>query len=243
MNWVLIMVVAILAGFAVVGYWKGLLKIAFSLVSGILILVVVIWVSPLISDFLVNHTEIREKIVANCEESIRQSVEEKMQEETKAVTEMTIEEFSEAADKLLEHGIKLPDSLLENILAKISGVTDQTIDLSGAYHEAAEQMADFIIRGVSFLIAFVLATIAAILISGLLGIVSKIPVIGGVNRICGLLVGAVNGLLIVWILFYLVTVFSTSEFGQMVVSNIYENKLLIYLYENNLLLKIILKFL
>ena len=74
MNWVLILVIAILAGYTIAGYTKGFLKIVYSLISWILILVVVTVASPQIENYLKNNTGIYEKVVEHCEENIREKI-------------------------------------------------------------------------------------------------------------------------------------------------------------------------
>ena len=82
MNWVLILVIAILAGYTLAGFSKGFLKIVYSLVSWIVILVVVIVATPYIENYLKNDTGIYNKVVAYCEEMIREQAQKELAEKT-----------------------------------------------------------------------------------------------------------------------------------------------------------------
>ena len=84
----------------------------------------------------------------------------------------------------------------------------------------------------------ILSWILVHVISALLGIVSHIPILKGVNRFTGMLAGLMEGLLIVWIAFYIVALCSTGETGRVIVSYINQSAFLKELYENNILLSL-----
>ena len=237
MNWLLIAVVIVLAGFAAAGYWKGFLKIVYSLVAWLLILVFVTWSTPFIAGFLKNHTGVYEKITLYCEDTIRKGVEERLQAAPEQLPETSRENPAENA------GALLPESVIESILQKTSGLAGDVLESGGVYKEMAKGMADFIVQGLAFFIALAVATFAAIVISGLIGILSKIPVLSGVNRIFGLFAGALNGMLLGWVGFYVIALFSAGEKGAALVSYIYESRFLTFLYEHNPILETIVKFL
>ena len=68
------------------------------------------------------------------------------------------------------------------------------------------------------------------------------PLIGGMNRIAGGAVGVGIGILMVWILFLLVTIVYDTSLGQTCFEQIETSKILSYLYDNNPLMKHIIKF-
>jgi len=114
---------------------------------------------------------------------------------------------------------------------------------SGLYDEIAKQIAEFVVEGIAFLIALVAAWTIVHIIARMLRIVSRIPVLSGVNRTLGVFAGGIYGVILVWIGFYIVAVTSTSELGGMLVTYIYQSNLLKYLYENNAILTIVMNFL
>ena len=99
------------------------------------------------------------------------------------------------------------------------------------------------VEGIAFFIALVTAWTIVHVIARALRIVSRIPVLSGVNRTLGIFAGGIYGLILVWIGFYIIAVTSTSEMGGVLVTYIYQSNLLKYLYENNAILTIIINFL
>lgn len=231
MNWVLIIVLLTLALCVIHGYCKGFLRIVYSLIAWLLALVFVSWATPYICQFLLENTGIYETVEAHCEETIRQSAADKIETEAE-----------EQQEELADLGLNLPDSVMEGILEKTSGAADEFLEESGIYTKLAGELANFVIEGISFLGALILAWLLLHIISELLGIVSRIPILKGMNRFLGTFAGAIQGLLFIWIAFYIVALCSTNEVGKGLVSYIYESPFLTFLYENNLVLTIILNF-
>ena len=233
MNWVLILVLAILAGYTLTGFAKGFLKIVYSLVSWIIILVFVVCATPHIQNYLKNDTDIYNKVVAYCEEAIREQAEQEMEENGGDVSALTENELFAAIAE------KLPEDLLENIKEQTDEITGELIENYGLYDKTAVALADLLLQGVSTLAAMIAGAIVSALISVVLGFIAKLPLIGFANKVLGLVAGAANGLLIVWIAFYLVAVLCATQLGGTIITHIYASEFLTFLYENNLVLSIL----
>lgn len=234
-NWVLIFVIAILGGYTIAGYARGFLKMIYSLVSWILILVIVTWTSPYIEGYLRNNTKIYEKVSVYCEEHIRETtlkqLEEKKEKDPSLLTE------NEILSELLEI---LPIEAIEEFMNETSEAADKYMEEQGVYDTLAENAADLIVKGISFILAFILGGVLSALIQKVLGFLSNLPLIGFANHVCGLAAGAANGLLVVWVGFYLAAVMRATTFGAAVISQIYANEFLLWLYEKNILISILM---
>lgn len=233
MNWVLILVIAILAGYTLTGFAKGFLKIVYSLVSWVVILVFVICATPYIHDYLKDNTDIYNKVVVYCEEVIREQAEQKAVESGGDVSVLGENEiFATIAEKL-------PENLLQEIKEKTDGITADLMESYGLYNKTAIAMADLVIQGIAAIVAMLGGIIVSMLISAVLGFVTRLPIIGFANKMLGLAAGAVNGLLIVWFALYLVAVLCATEFGSAIIAHIYASGFLTFLYENNIILSIL----
>lgn len=223
MNWLLIVVLVIIILSTYHGYRKGFLRMVYSLVAWIFICVFVSWTIPYIADYLTKQTEIPERIQAECVERLKSTAGEKIEEEGEGAGNTIAEEL----------GINLPDSILEKLQEQTAGVAGELLEQSGIYDGIAETLTQFIVKGIAFFIALIIAGILSWGIQRLLGFVSDIPVIHGVNQGLGTMVGALYGLIFIWIGMYLIALCCTSEVGKLLYSYIQENRLLAALYENN----------
>jgi len=232
MNWVLIIVLLLLIWEMMRGYQRGFLRTIYSLVSWLIVLVFVMWATPYIDTYLLEHTSLYETIETHCADEVRRTAENN--------TEQAVGQNA-GNESLAELGINLPEGVLNDILETTGAAADEFLESSGVYEQVAKGMAGFIVEGISFFIALIAAWILVHFISRFLGIVSKIPIIHGINKILGIFAGGIYGFILVWIAFYLIALSSTSELGGVLVSYIYQNPLLQFLYENNLVISIMMK--
>ena len=155
-----------------------------------------------------------------------------------------IAQESEEKETVLEnYGITLPEHIEESLIGKIQKGADYTLEKSGIYEEMAREMADFINYGIAFFAALIICAILMHFLQDMLDIVSKIPILKGVNKTLGVAAGLLQGLIIIWLFFYLLTLFQNVGWGEMLLSMIQESRFLTVLYENNILLYIITLFL
>ncbi len=223
MNWLFIVVILILGLSIYRGYRKGFLRIAFSLVAWILMFAFVTWSSPYIAAYLTEHTTLADKIEKECETRLRSTGQEKVSETGTDAGQNTLEEL----------GISLPESVLEKLQQQVTGTASEVIEQSGIYQQIANVLTTFIIKGISFFLALVLALILFALIQGVLGIVSEIPIIHGVNQGLGTVAGALYGMVFIWLGMFLIALCASSDVGRGLYSYIQENPLLTFLYQNN----------
>ena len=66
----------------------------------------------------------------------------------------------------------------------------------------------------------------------------KIPLIGKLDKMIGMVVGAVNAGIIIHMIFIGIAIYSSTEIGMKLYDIVYQSELLTSLYENNLLIKL-----
>lgn len=106
----------------------------------------------------------------------------------------------------------------------------------GMENAVSGYLADEILRWAAFLIALLLA---GVLIRGIvfsLGIVSHLPILHGLNKTAGLLLGFAEGVVLVWIFFVVITVCASTSVGSQLLKMTAQSSILSWLYRNNLLL-------
>ena len=87
---------------------------------------------------------------------------------------------------------------------------------------------------------FILIYIAAQLLIRWLDVVARLPVLSGVNKMAGALLGGIQGLFFLYLALLLVTAFSTKPWAQAVVAQIESSVWLSFLYHYNLVSKLVL---
>ncbi len=110
--------------------------------------------------------------------------------------------------------------------------------LSFLTDSVASTTADWILKGIIFLVTFIIALIIVMIIFRLLKLVNKVPILGKVNKILGLVGGAVEGYIVVCLVMLLVSLISGTELGGTLAENIESNALLSFLNDSNFLLQL-----
>lgn len=92
------------------------------------------------------------------------------------------------------------------------------------------------------ILAFVvtLLVVQLVLWTGLtaLDLFSRLPLLNLLNRIGGLAIGAVQGLLVVWVIFLIISALSATDTGMMLMEMIDQSTILRPMYDGNLFMKI-----
>ena len=236
MNWLLIIVVLILAFSMIRGYKKGFLRMLYAMVSWIVMFFLVSWATPYVNTYLKDNTMLYQKIAEYCERSIQEKAQS-------SLTDQTQNFIDEQTGQVKDLGVALPDTVMNEIAKKTAEAAGDIVESSGIYQQIAYSLADFILNGISFFLTLGTAMIILHILSRMVGVVSRIPVIRGVNRYLGMGVGAIFGMVVVWIAFYLIALCGTSETGKMLIAYIYENSFLTYIYEHNFIITLVLLYL
>lgn len=226
MNWVLIAVIGIIVALGFIGLKKGLIKMVFSMVSTIVALLVAMLFSPVVAGVMKNN----EAIVGFLEEKIG------------AVVDFTSEEAHEetaSKQESLIDGLPLPETFKETILENNTAESYISMQAKNFEEYVCRQITNVIINAIAFVITLILAIIALAILCNALNLLAKLPLLKQINATAGLAAGVVEGLLVVWILFVILTVFAGTEFGSEAMGMIAENPLLDFLYKNNMVSKFI----
>lgn len=234
MNILLLVVGIIFVGSVIVGYKKGFVKIVASLLATLISMVLVMVLMPHVSTWIQNSTPLKTTIQEKCIEALQL-------DGGPSVSLSDIEIPREHQISLIE-GANLPsifqDMLLENNNNEV--YANLGVSTFGEYVGAyiAKVVADII----AFLVTFILVMIIVRIGLNLLGIVNKIPLIGGANRLVGAILGGGIGILIIWVLFIVITLLYSTSLGAACMESISGNAILSKLYDSNLLMNAITKF-
>lgn len=223
MNWLLVVVLIILLGNAIIGMKVGFIKTVFSLVSLILALILTIWISPMVKNYMMNNEKFYNGIATKVEKLLPFGEEEIIEEEQPEA----IEELS------------VPKSIKEGLLKNNTVESYKEMAITSFKQYVSRYLTGVIINSLSFITTFIAIQLLLWVIFMALDLISKLPLLNQVNKTAGLLAGLVHGLILVWLFFILMNVFGGTAFGHSVMKLVGENEVLSIIYNNNILLKFI----
>lgn len=225
MNWLLVVVGAIILFCAIRGWNRGLLRILYSLISVVLLIGLVSYATPYVSNYIKDNTGIYRVLEQRCTQAIRDNGKAKLSDNVNGGSTVA--------------GVSLP----EQVTSYITDSGNNLLDQAGVYEILGKKMADWILAGISYFVTLLIAGIIVSMIGRSLRIINRIPVIKGINRTLGIFAGAFQGLILVWLLFMLLSLFAGTEEGKMIIEQIDQSSILRYLYYNNVPSRILTGFL
>lgn len=226
MNALVLIVVGILILNAYLGMRAGFIKTVFSIFSMVIALVFTLILSPYLSKSLQQN----EKLVTYLSE--------------KSAEVLKLDEIDEKINQTVEDSVinklPLPESLKNTLQKNNNSDTYDVLGVKDFKGYVSHAVASIVINAISFVIMFVVLIILLRILSTVLNIISKLPILHQINKLAGLLSGGIHGLIIVWLLFILLTIFSGTKLGRECFTMMNESVFLSALYDNNLIMKFVM---
>ena len=224
MNWIWIVVIAVMGGCIWNGHRRGMIKTLFSLFSAIIALALTAIFAPVVSRQLQQN----EKLCAYVEEKVESSLGGYLDE---------LGESSTAAQNEAIKGLPLPETIREKLVANKNIEVYRAMAVDSLEQYVVKYVTNVMINAGSFVAVFLLVNFALLILAHVLNIISKLPVLNTLNKTLGAAGGFLQGLVILWILCVVLTIFSSSEAAKGIFAQINGDPVLSYIYNHNLLLQ------
>ena len=226
MNILVIIIIAVLLLSVLEGYKNGFFKTAFSLVSWIIALIICNVATPLLTEMIIEETDVEITIQAVLDAKINEVIENAMEE-------IGASQIQESVVFVLPEELQaaLPEEL-KNML--VMGDTSQT----GLVDTAA--IAERVVGGIALLIGLIFSRMVIFAANVVFGIASKLPLIGPLDKLLGLACGAAKGFIWSWVILTIVSVLALTGVNTEWVSYISQSEILMWLQNNNLILYILI---
>lgn len=194
------------------GYTKGLIKVAVRLLSFVISLIVALILYTPISNYIIENTE----IVSNLKNTISSAIYTK---EEKEKNQENVE-FSKAMENYIN---EYTDGIKENTSEFLS-----------------EQIAVAVVRIGTWIGLFVLTKLLTIFIRIFADAIAQIPIIKQFNKVGGTVYGVLEGFVITYVALAILSMVSPMLGENAINKEIDKSNICKAMYENNILLKIIL---
>ena len=220
MNILTIIILAVFVLCVFSGFKKGFLKTAFSLVSWVLVLILCNFATPIVTDMLVQNTEVEVIVQTTVETKVMEAVEQ-------AVQNSDVSELEAA----------LPAELKDLLLGEHESINELLLDSSKPID--VTPVVNGIIGILGFVVTVIVLRIAMVIVELALGVVAKLPLIGPADKLLGIACGGVKGLIWCWVILAVVSVLALTGVNTEFAGYIAQSELLTWLQDNNVLLNLI----
>ena len=124
-------------------------------------------------------------------------------------------------------------------MASNDDVQNNMLGVSAFRKYIADSVTGIILNAISFVLVFVGVSIIMRIIIRCLNLLSRLPVIHTMNKMGGMLVGLLKGLILLWLICIVITIMSGTEAGIYLYGQINESPFLKYIYDNNMIMALI----
>lgn len=248
MNILTIIVLIIFFLFIFMGYKRGLFKSVFRLLISLIAMVLAYWLTPYVGEFLYEKTNVNtivtDKVYSVIEDVVEKNVAESLAQAGQTSSPELVNELAKVTLKTEPHKstqieiinkLSLPNFMTEAIISNNNDEMRTRLGAENFFAYLAGYISYMIVNAIAFILTFLMAYIIANIIYIAIGIVSKLPIIGGIDRMGGIVFGVVQALLIVWILFVITSIFVNTSFGTDINNQIENSAVLRFLYDKNIL--------
>lgn len=225
LTWLGIATIGVLVFFGWTGYRRGFIKEVVSMFLVVLSIALVWVINPYVNEFLKDNTPLYQAVQSSSKEFVGTKLDGAIamgqQEQSSLIEDLGLPSF-------------LADGLAENNNASVY----QYLSVDTFTDYVSDYLAVAVVNGVSFLLSFILATLLIRMLTYALDIISRLPVINGINKTTGALVGLLKGLIFVWIALLVLTVFCNTEIGRQGLKLVEDDYILNLLYEKDIFVNI-----
>ena len=208
-HWLSIAAGVFLVGAMLYGHYRGLLRQCVSLGALILTIITVKIATPYVADFIIE--------VSGWEPPAEDAG------------------VLPAAQRMAIEKMKLPQSVKNVLLENNNSEFYKLLGVDRFEEYISTCLADMLINTVGSVLVFAVSYVAIHLVIRWLDLLSRLPILCGLNQMAGGVVGLAEGFLILWIAGFVLSFFTETPVGQMLEEQINKSIWLSLIYRYNLM--------
>lgn len=223
---VTIAVIIFLLAFLAIGFSRGGLRIILATFS----LVITLLLAGALTGPLSNYIETGTGIGPQIQNRIREYVTNQLSGLSDTVQD---------AESSLITSLPLPVSIKQDLMDHntAAGYVERGVSSFSDY--IAVSLTHLVVRILCYIVLFIVIFLIIRLILRLSHVVNHIPLLGGINRLVGGVIGLAEGLLFLWIICLIIMMMAGTEFGTSCQKVIKDSVFLTFIYEHNYLMEIV----
>lgn len=208
------LVVLVMASCIFVGYKKGLMKVAINFIAIFLSIILALILYKPVANFIVNNTELDEKINSGVYEKIKDEDFYNLSDEAKDKNGLL-----QISDKYINEAIQ---SSKDNVAQYVS-----------------DRITETIINGIAFVIVVIALRVVLILLYLLSDVIGSLPIIKQFNKSGGILYGVIEGLFFVNLVFAILYVLNPVCLNGKIDEAVQKSNLGKLAYNDNIIINMI----
>lgn len=204
------------------GYVRGLFQTL--VIAGAMILAMVLsaYACPYVSKVLQDRTKLDERIEASIIERLELDMTQAIQ---------TKNEEMQMIDRL-----PFPNAIKMAVVNNNNSDVYEGFQVQSFQEYLAHYLKCVVINCLSYIIVQVVFTVGFLILIHVTKLLTEIPILHGIDKAGGVLLGMIQALVIIWTFFVLISLIGNTPLGMYAFAQINSNPALDFLYEHNLLM-------
>ena len=218
-----LIVLVILAACMIGCFKRGLILSLFSLVSGVLSILMAWWMYPVVAKMLRGSEGFYNWLSNFISGALN--------------LDGLITSHTADAQAQLIQGLHLPDFLVNGLLQNNNPVLYGVLNVDNVENYIVGYLANICINVLSFLLVIIIVMIVMRIVRGILSFINHIPLVGTLNRVGGLAVGLAEGAIAIWLLMLIPLIFPAG--AKAILDMVSSSALASWFYAHNMLTAIV----
>jgi len=228
MNWTDILVIAIIIAFGVIGMKTGFVLSVFRLISYFASIFISLELYPVLAQALAK---------TGMAARIQDAISKNLLLQSSTLTDGVDSQVKEVAAQTVIDHLKLPGFLKNSISDAVPNVS-QVLPVDKVMETISGQLTWIVIQIVSLMLVYIIVRIALIFLKVVLRGITKLPLFKQLDKFGGFALGAVEGLMSVYVLFAILMLFSSSPKLVNLFTSIESSVVAKFFYQNNFIINI-----
>lgn len=211
MNTLDMIIIAIIGISALNGLFRGFIKTLFGLTSLIIVVFLTWMITPPISRMVIQQS------------SFDQMISEKVVELLHIEEMFNVTMDTPAAVQIFK-GLSLPGNIIESLIDNYNPLILKGLNVNGIGEYVGSSLSVMAVNGLVFVVLFIVFSLALNAVVTLLDLIARLPVLKQMNRVGGLGVGVIVGVLVVWVgalaLSFVISIQSTESLSNLIETSI-----------------------
>ena len=141
-------------------------------------------------------------------------------------------------NQFIRENIDIPDLLQKGITENNTALVYQYLAVNTFAGYISGYLANVAVNCLSFLVSYILSSILIHVLAYAMDLLARLPVIRGINKIAGAVVGGMKCIVFVWVGMLVLTILCNTEIGQKGLGLIRGDTVLDFLYDKNIFIRI-----
>lgn len=225
-HWLSVLVASYLIGMALYGHYRGFLHLAVSMAALAASLLIVHFAMPHVTAFIKENTGIYEW------------VQESMGKAAGLEGLPDLPQMLPAQQRAMIEGAGLPETIKQALIENNNEEIYKMLGVRAFADYISAYLAEYAIRTGIFIVLFFAVYIMLRLLARALDLIARLPVLYGMNKIAGAVLGLCQAMVYLWLLCLALNLMVHTQWGRYLLNGIESEPWLSYLYHHNLLAKI-----